>query len=172
MSKNTSFFKALQGSRSNIVDQDLMLYGQFVGSWEGIAVVYKPDGLKQEVSCEVLFEWILGGEAIQDIWIAPSIKDRSDKALPSNALYGTTIRMYNRLTSDWEVVWINPHTNKVQQLKGKRVGDDIVQEYISDENVLVQWIFTDITSEKFHWIHRMKTDDSWIVISEFFMCKI
>src|SRR5262249_41059427 len=51
--------------------QPLMLYGQFVGSWDGTVVVHEAGG-RRESSCEVHFGWVLAGRAVQDVWIAPS----------------------------------------------------------------------------------------------------
>ena len=56
----------------------LMLYGRFVGAWEGTVVVYRRDGTQRRESCEVYFGWVLEGRAIQDVWIAPARRDRAD----------------------------------------------------------------------------------------------
>ena len=53
----------------------LMLYGQFIGSWDGTVVVHEPGG-RRESSCEVHFGWVLAGRAVQDVWIAPSRRAR------------------------------------------------------------------------------------------------
>ena len=45
----------------------MMLYGQFVGSWDGRLVVHRPDGERFETSCEVHFGWALAGRAVQDV---------------------------------------------------------------------------------------------------------
>ncbi len=53
-----------------------MLYGQFIGSWDGTVSIQWSDGQRFENSCEVHFAWALAGRAIQDVWIAPSRKTR------------------------------------------------------------------------------------------------
>lgn len=73
--------------------EQMMLYGQFVGAWEGFDRFPSPNGV-DEVSCEVVFDWVLEGRAIQDVWIAPARKDRLT-ALPPENLYGTTFRVYD-----------------------------------------------------------------------------
>jgi hypothetical protein len=50
----------------------MMLYGQFVGSWDGKVVVHEAAGTRRESSSEVHFGWVLGARAVQDVWIAPS----------------------------------------------------------------------------------------------------
>jgi hypothetical protein len=42
----------------------MMLYGQFVGSWDGTVVVHEADGARRESSCEVHFGWALEGRAM------------------------------------------------------------------------------------------------------------
>jgi hypothetical protein len=55
---------------------NMMLYGQFVGSWDGTVVVHNPDGTGRESSSEVHFGWVLGGRAAQDVWLAPALAGR------------------------------------------------------------------------------------------------
>src|SRR5260370_36995071 len=42
----------------------MMLYGQFVGSWDGTVVVHEADGARREASCQVHFGWALEGRAM------------------------------------------------------------------------------------------------------------
>ena len=50
----------------------MMLYGQFVGSWDGRFVYHAPEDVPREAPCEVHFGWALEGRAVQDVWIVPS----------------------------------------------------------------------------------------------------
>ena len=150
----------------------LMLYGQFVGAWEGTVFVYRRDGTQREESCEVYFGWVLEGRAIQDVWIGPARKDELDPDRDaSKDTYGTTIRVYDPEHDVWHITWIDPNTQAYGRMTGKRQGDDIVQEYRDDDGTLWQWCFTEITSESFHWIARESQDDgaSWQVRNEFFL---
>jgi len=56
-------------------------------------------------------------------------------------------------------------------MTGRRMGDDIVQEYLADHGKRVQWMFTDITPASFHWINRESADDggNWNIRGEFFL---
>ena len=56
--------------------EKMLLYGQFVGSWDGKVVVHEAPGTRRESSSEVHFGWVLGGRAVQDVWIAPSRQAR------------------------------------------------------------------------------------------------
>jgi hypothetical protein len=47
--------------------EKLMLYGQFVGSWDIDATWYAHDGTRRTGRGEWHFNWILGGRGIQDV---------------------------------------------------------------------------------------------------------
>ncbi len=50
--------------------EKLMLFGQFVGDWDIVEARYtQADGTEVKMKGEVHFGWILGGTAIQDVWI-------------------------------------------------------------------------------------------------------
>lgn len=148
----------------------LMLYGQFVGAWEGTVVVYRRDGTQRKESCEVYFGWVLEGRAIQDVWIGPARRDRTDAGRDaSRDMYGTTIRVYDPEHDNWQITWIEPGSQVHSRMTGKRQGDDVVQEYHDDDGTLWQWRFTAITRESFHWIARESHDEgaSWQLRNEF-----
>src|SRR5205823_14803511 len=77
------------GPQSKMRDK-LDLFGQFVGNWDVDIVNHLPDGRTQTVTGEWHFGWILGGAAIQDVWMAPTRAQRQ----AGDALigYGTTLR--------------------------------------------------------------------------------
>jgi len=147
----------------------MMLYGQFVGSWDGKLVVHNSDGSKRESSCEVHFGWALAGRAIQDVWIAPSRKGRP--ASEPDRMYGTTLRVYDSENDVWHITWIDPVKRAFNRMTGRKVGENIVQEYRSEQGIRHQWLFTEITADSFHWIARDSADEgqSWVVRGEFFL---
>lgn len=128
----------------------MMLYGQFVGSWEGTIVVHEPGGNHRESSCEVHFGWALAGRAVQDVWIAPARDTRAAGAV--DRMYGTTLRIYDPEANAWEITWIDPVNHAFNRMTGCAVGEDIVQEYHSDSRGRCQWMFTEISRDSFHWI--------------------
>lgn len=149
------------------VDQ-LMLYGRFIGAWEGSVTVYRRDGTRREESCEVSFGWVLDGRAVQDVWIAPARKDRGGEGSPGD-IYGTTIRVYSPESDSWDITWIEPHTGAHGRMVGRQVGADIVQEYRDEEGTLWQWRFTGITADAFLWQAHESADDgaTWQLRNEF-----
>lgn len=69
--------------------EKLMLFGQFVGDWDGMEARYpQPDGTEIKRKGEIHFGWILDGRAIQDVWMI--YKKNLRRVIPA----GTTIRFY------------------------------------------------------------------------------
>jgi hypothetical protein len=147
----------------------MMLYGQFVGSWDGTLRYVDPEGLRHETTAEVHFGWVLDGRAIQDVWIAPSRTGRKDGE--RLLIHGSTFRVYDPQNDLWHVTWIDPVKQSNNRMTGRKIGDEIVQEYRTDDGKRCQWMFTDITPNSFHWINRVSADDgkSWDVRGEFFL---
>ena len=147
----------------------MMLYGQFVGSWDGTVVVHNPDGTRREASSEVHFGWVLAGRAVQDVWIAPARHGR--QATDQDRMHGTTLRVYDPHNDVWHITWIDPVKQAFNRMTGRKVGENIVQEYRNDQGVRCQWLFTEITAASFHWISRDSADEgeTWTVRGEFFL---
>jgi hypothetical protein len=147
----------------------VMLYGQFVGSWDGKVVVHEAGDGRRESSTEVHFGWVLAGRAVQDVWIAPSRQTR--KPSDKDRMYGTTLRVYDPQSDVWHITWIDPVRQAYDRMVGRKVGDDIVQEYRNEQGARCQWLFTEIASDSFHWISRDSADEgkTWNVRAEFFL---
>lgn len=147
----------------------MMLYGQFVGSWDGSLKYLDTEGGRRETTAEVHFGWVLEGRAIQDVWIAPSRNGRTDGE--RLLMHGCTFRVYDPRNDHWRITWIDPVKQAINCMTGRKVGDEIIQEYRTDEGKRCQWLFTEIAQTSFHWINRVSYDDSenWKVRSEFFL---
>ena len=147
----------------------MMLYGQFVGSWDLRVIDHEPDGSRWEGTGEVHFGWVLEGRAVQDVWISPPRNARKNVSTKRNT-YGTTLRVYDPKTDAWHILWTNPITQTYNTMIGRRIGDDIIQEYRDGDGTLNQWVFSEITPNSFHWIGRSSNDGgkSWNAETEFF----
>jgi hypothetical protein len=86
-------------------------------------------------------------------------------------MYGTTLRVYDPQSDVWHITWIDPVRQVYDRMIGRKVGEDIVQEYRNDRGSRCQWLFTEITAESFHWISRDSADEgkTWNVRAEFFL---
>lgn len=145
----------------------MKLYGQFIGSWEGKFVRENADGVHEELPAEVHFGWVLEGRAVQDVWIVPA----RTAANASASMHGTTLRVYDPKNDLWHITWIDPVRLVYNRMIGRKIGDDIVQEYRGDDGARVQWTFTEIRPDAFHWTARRSENDgkTWKVLAEFFL---
>lgn len=123
----------------------LKLFGQFVGSWTFEGTEYHDDGSRSTDKGEIHFQWVLGGRALQDVFLETS---RSDK---DPLLYGTTVRFYDPNADIWRITWINPGAGVVRTFTGRQVESEIVMEGKMGDGTVLRWIFSDIRTGSFHW---------------------
>jgi len=147
------------------LQEKLSLFGQFIGDWEFEGIFGKGTTDEWRVPGEWLFSWILNGTAIQDVFICPS-RNEMEKNPHPDAEYGTTIRFYNQSTDSWNMCY--GLLGSMTILEAKQVGAQIVVENKSDSDELTQWVFSDITSNSFHWQNRTSHDNgaTWNIIFE------
>ncbi len=129
----------------------LMLFGRFVGEWDFDWAAYDDDGHQVATeSGEWIFGWVLGGRAVQDVWIIPSRERCSRLGLPEGE-HGTTIRVYDPERDAWLVTWNGPLRRVRRTFVARRSGDSIVQDGRNEEGDSVRWIFSDIADDSFTW---------------------
>lgn len=81
------------------------------------------------------------------------------------------MRVYDSKADIWYITSIDPvSTQSYHRMVGRTVGNDIIQEYSTGEK-LIQWNFTEITSDSFHWMWRESSDNgkTWKVPAEVFL---
>lgn len=142
--------------------RELETFGQFVGSWHidwyGSIRAQEPDAIG-----ELHFGWVLGGRAIQDVWIVPG-PGQPGAGVPPRAFHGSTLRFYDPQLGAWRSTWVEPINGRVRRFIGRAAGEEI--ELISlDGDPLLRWRFTDIRPDSFWWIGERSTDEtrSWQV---------
>ncbi len=136
--------------------EQLHLYGQFVGSWDITWAGLAADGRPVTARGELHVGWVLGGRAVQDIWIVPGRGLPGEEVSPL-AFHGTAIRFYDPAIEAWRCTWIDPLKGRVRRFTGGAVGDDIVMVCREDEPQL-RWSFTDITRDAFNWRGEISRD--------------
>jgi hypothetical protein len=143
----------------------LMLYGQFVGSWEAEAYWLLPDETTRLHYWQIHFDWVLEGKAIQDVWMTPP------RLGPSSGLglepwgkfgnqYGTTLRVYDPVRDAWHITYVEPYSCSRATLVGRLVGDRIVQEGNGSDGSHLRWVFSDIGPDRFRWHAEVSRDDT------------
>jgi hypothetical protein len=129
--------------------EHLMTFGQFVGAWDLAWTGRDADGEPATMTGELSFGWVLGGRAVQDVWIVPG-RGQPGEGRPPLAFHGSTIRFYDPAIGAWRSTWIEPVNGRVRRFIGRPAGGDIV--LLSDEeDPQLRWRFTDITQESFTW---------------------
>jgi len=145
---------------------ELMLFGQFVGSWEFDGWLEQADETREEFRGEWHFDWALDGLAIQDVLICPPPSEHREGEAWLE--YGTTIRFYDAEAERWEITWITPVNRAVRRLQGGAVDDRIVLEGSDPGGAARRWSFNDITPSAFVWHGETSTDGgaSWRLAEE------
>ena len=129
--------------------EKLMTFGRFVGSWDLEWTGTDPNGTRATMNGELHFGWVLGGRAVQDIWIVPG-RGRPGEGQRPLAFHGSTIRFYDPSIDAWRSTWIEPVNGLVRRFIGRLVDGDIL--LLSDEDdPQLRWRFTDIEPNSFRW---------------------
>jgi hypothetical protein len=136
----------------------LGLFGQFVGSWDVAIVNHLPDGTTQTVKGEWHFGWILGGAAVQDVWMAPTSAQRA--AGEPLIGYGTTLRFYDPKIDAWRILWASASYRNTILFTARRRGSEIVMDGDAVQPPM-RWIFSDITPQSFRW-RAVQSKDAWV----------
>lgn len=166
-SKNSSADLRIEGLIADGPDPNLkdklMLFGQFVGDWDIVSARYvQADGTWVYMKGEVHFGWILGGSAVQDVWMG--CKVGQDKMV----LFGTTVRFYDPKIEAWRSTWLSPLKGLVRTFIGRKVNDEIVLELQNTDSYPEKWVFSEITTRSFRW-HSKETHDggkTWLLTEE------
>jgi hypothetical protein len=128
----------------------LMLFGRFVGEWDVDWTAYDGDGRQvANERGEWIFDWVLEGRAVQDVWIIPARGRRG--RLSREGEYGTTIRFYDPQLDVWLVTWSGPINRARRTFVARASGWDIVQDGQNEEGHPLRWVFSDIEPRSFSW---------------------
>jgi hypothetical protein len=181
-------------ARAADIDDADDLYGWLIGSWEMDVVHYRVDLRDAPRHGEIHFGWVLEGRAVQDVWIMPPRGEGGPEAdganaasarnaayaaktanVPSvaspaaDAMYGTTLRIWDPALHAWRVTYVNPRTGQRDELIGRRIGDALVQIGTHADGTPIRWNFTDITRDAFRWTGVALAPDgvTWTLEAEF-----
>ncbi len=150
--------------------EKLMLFGQFIGSWHMQVIFYDQHGAKVYDQPGLWsFSWVLDGRAVQDVLVYPN-PEKALKNGPADRRIGTTLRYYDPKLDLWRVIWLGAVTGNLGVMTAKAAGSEIWIEEKESDGSLTRWIFTEITSDSFHWKGTASNDQgkTWRVEQEMF----
>jgi hypothetical protein len=136
------------------VAEHLWAFGRFVGSWHIRWIPAATDS--PELEGELHFGWVLGGRAIQDVWMVPG----AGLAPPERgfrAFHGSTIRFYDPSIAAWRSTWVEPINARVRKFIGE-IGDGDITLTSTDDEPTLRWRFTDVTDNSFTWTGEFSDD--------------
>jgi hypothetical protein len=137
---------------------ELGTFGQFVGSWDLRWSRPGDDEAPAEVMGELHFEWVLGGRAVQDLWIVPR-RDTGSAGEGRYAFWGTTIRFFDSDLGAWRSTWVEPVSGRVRKFIGRMVSDEI--HLVSTDGIpFLRWRFTEISTDRFVWLGEYSSDEA------------
>jgi hypothetical protein len=126
-------------------------YAWLIGAWDVELIDILEDGSQQKQQGEWVFSWTLEGRAVQDVLIAPKRPERHKASSRLGNRYGTSIRLYDASEKLWRITWINPVTGAHDELTGRKMGNDIVQEGKRPSGQRIRWVFTNIGTDSCLW---------------------
>ena len=125
--------------------RELMLFGQFVGSWD-IDLLYRPfEGPERRLRAAWHFGWILEGRGVQDVLSYPRDVPGAAEGI------GTTVRIYVPKINRWRIVWLAADSGNVVSLTAGPSDDGILIEGENRRGLPLRWRFSDITTGAFYW---------------------
>ena len=136
----------------------LMLFGQFVGSWDVEAKQFAPDGQTRTVRGEWHFFWVLEGRAIQDVIVSPPRNVRDGARWKGGGDYQTAIRYYRPADDSWDVTAISPPYDQVHRLIARKQDDEIVLHGTAPDGRREIWTFYEITPDRCRWRGQISND--------------
>jgi hypothetical protein len=137
--------------------EDLMLFGQFIGSWDFDWTGYQPDGTTITARGEWHFGWVLEGRAVEDVWICPSRAER-ERGDTRQGEFGATLRVYDPSIGSWRCTWHGPSFGNHRIFMAGLRGDEIVLEGETPEGNPLHWTFSDIQPDSFRWRDEVSED--------------
>jgi hypothetical protein len=116
------------------------LYAWLIGSWTMEGFATRPGGETHKDRGEIHAGFVLGGRAIQDVWIFPTV------------FHGSTLRIYDPGLDAWHVLWSDPLKQYYVRQIGRAAGNDIVQEGRAENGDIIRWRFIERTNDQFRWL--------------------
>jgi len=103
------------------------VWDRFVGTWDCEYTFFLKDGNVRHSRGELEFGWVMGGRAIQDIWMTYPTEAGKEHGID------TSLRFFDPKSKMWQFVFISPEHNAVVTVRGGTEGDRIVLRRVGDK---------------------------------------
>lgn len=124
-----------------ITRPDQTLLERLIGTWDVDYTIYDDDGSVRHYVGTAIYQRILDGAAIQEIW--------SDSHGRSSQPYGTTLEFYDGKRGRWTAVWVYPGQGMYYSVSGGETGGRIVLTGEDQKGVMQRWSDEDFRSNSF-----------------------
>ncbi|NEM04893.1 hypothetical protein [Geodermatophilus normandii] len=133
------------------------LFARLEGSWRLAWTGLEPDGRWSTAVGELHVGRVLGGRAVQDVWIVPG-PGEPGAGVPPRAFHGTTVRFPDpSAPGTWHSTWMDPVNGRVRRFAGGPDADGGIVLLSDDEDPWLRWRFTDLRPDGFTW----SAESSW-----------
>ncbi len=159
----TNFADALIASKAaDFISEEQNLFSPLIGDWDFVMCYHPGTNKERQVEGEWFFSWVLGGLAVQDVFVCPRRSDMTSER-DKSSVYGSVIRVYNQLKNSWDVFSTCNGASLI--MEAKKVGNSIVMDSISASKYKMKRIFSDITDNSFNWQIAVSSDNghNWLV---------
>ena len=148
------FTDALLSGKTDRIPEGYDWFGLLIGDWDCDYYDEPVKGRKRHVKGEWIFRRVLEGAGIQDVFIFPSRETRRKDPQP-DAEYGTSLRVFNKKTACYDVVYTCAGTMK--RLTFRKENGVLAGKVLDEDDTY--WIFSDITADGFHWEYVTRGKD-------------
>jgi hypothetical protein len=109
-----------------------VLLVQLVGAWDVRYEFIDKAGKARTNRGQVHYDWILGGQALQEVWTSDA---QSEDPQP----FGTTINFYDPKRQRWAAVWVYPAQGETTLMTGGEVNGSFVLTGHDESGALQRW---------------------------------
>src|SRR5262245_48785792 len=121
------------------------VFDRFVGTWDCDYTFFLSDGGTKHAVGELVFGWVLDGQAVQDIWITYPKEAGKERGI------GTSVRFFDTKSKVWRVFFVSPAQGALITVQGGAEGDRIILRGVDDAGSMLRWSFNDIKADSFIW---------------------
>ncbi len=118
------------------------LFRRFVGTWDVTYEIYDKTGNLRRYHGQVVYRWILDGEALQEVWTS----DAHNKVAQP---YSTTISFHDDKRERWSVIWIYPAQGVTTIVRGNEANGRIVLTGADEAGPMQRWTIGEFQTGSF-----------------------